>query len=196
MLKLYHNPRCSKSREAKQLLDEKGLKYETIEYIKNPISIAELQEIVRKLSIEPIELVRQKEAIWKENYKGKDLSDDEILEAMIEHPRLMERPIVVHNEKAIVGRQIGLKYETIEYIKNPISIAELQEIVRKLSIEPIELVRQKEAIWKENYKGKDLSDDEILEAMIEHPRLMERPIVVHNEKAIVGRPASLILDIL
>jgi len=108
MLKLYHNPRCSKSREAKQLLDEKGLKYETIEYIKNPISIAELQEIVRKLSIEPIELVRQKEAIWKENYKGKDLSDDEILEAMIEHPRLMERPIVVHNEKAIVGRPASL----------------------------------------------------------------------------------------
>ena len=82
MLKLYHNPRCSKSREAKQLLDEKGLKYVTIEYIKNPISIAELQEIIQKLSIEPIELVRQKEAIWKENYKGKDLSDDEILEAM------------------------------------------------------------------------------------------------------------------
>jgi len=108
MLKLYHNPRCSKSREAKQLLDEKGLKFETIEYIKNPISMAEIQEIIQKLSIEPIELVRQKEAIWKEKYKGKDLSDEEILEAMIEHPRLMERPIVVHKEKAIVGRPASL----------------------------------------------------------------------------------------
>lgn len=108
MVKIYHNPRCSKSREANQILQEKGLEYEVIEYIKNPISKDELKELIQKLGIEPLDLVRQKEEIWRENYRGKELSADEIIDAMIEHPRLMERPIVVNGNKAVIGRPPSL----------------------------------------------------------------------------------------
>lgn len=104
MIKIYHNPRCSKSREAKQLLESKKLEFEVVEYMKNPISKSELEEIVEKLNIQPIDLVRQNEMIWKESYKGKDLSNEEIIEAMIAHPRLIERPIVIHKNKAVIGR--------------------------------------------------------------------------------------------
>lgn len=108
MVKIYHNPRCSKSREANQILQEKGLEYEVIEYIKNPISKDELKELIQKLGIEPLDLVRQKEEIWRENYSGKELSADEIINAMIEYPRLMERPIVVNGNKAVIGRPPSL----------------------------------------------------------------------------------------
>lgn len=108
MIKIYHNPLCSKSREAKQLLESKNMEFEIIEYIKHPISKAELKQIIEQLDIQPIELVRQKEAIWKDNFKDKNLSDDEILDAMIEHPRLMERPIIVIDDKAVIGRPTSL----------------------------------------------------------------------------------------
>ena len=75
-------------------------------------------------------------------------------------------------------------------------IAELKDIIKLLGIAPIQLIRKGEAIWKDNYKGKDMSDNEIVDAMAEHPKLIERPIVINGDKAVIGRPPELILDII
>lgn len=101
---LYHNARCAKSREALNLLKEKDYDPEIVEYMKEPLTPNELQEIIDKLEISPEELVRKKEKIWKEEFADKELIDDEIVLAMIENPQLMERPILVHEGKAAVGR--------------------------------------------------------------------------------------------
>lgn len=104
MIKIYHNPRCSKSRQGVKYLEDKGLEFEVIEYLKDELNAEELKELIQKLNIQPIELVRTKEDIWKENYKDLDLSDDQIIQAMVENPRLIERPIVVNKNKAVVAR--------------------------------------------------------------------------------------------
>ncbi len=101
---IYHNPRCGKSRQGLQLVEESGLKYEVIKYLETPPQVKELTEIIQKLGIKPIELVRTKETIWKENFKGKTLSDIEIIQAMTDHPILIERPIVITDSKAVLGR--------------------------------------------------------------------------------------------
>ena len=103
-MKIYHNPRCSKSRQGLQILEASKLKFETINYLKNPISAKELTKLIGLLGISPIDLVRKNEAIWKEKFKGKQLSAAEIIAAMVENPKLIERPIVVHNNKAVIGR--------------------------------------------------------------------------------------------
>ena len=103
-IKIYHNPRCGKSREGLQLLENSGKEFEVVEYLKNSLSKEELKEIVRKLEIKPLDLVRQKEKVWMENFKDKNLSDEEIIEAILEFPVLLERPIVINGEKAIIGR--------------------------------------------------------------------------------------------
>lgn len=104
MIKIYHNNRCSKSRQGKQILEDSGKDFEVIKYLENIPSIEELREIVSLLGISPIQLVRKNEAIWKENYKGKDLTDQEIIAAMVKHPKLIERPIVISGNKAVIGR--------------------------------------------------------------------------------------------
>lgn len=104
MTTFYHNPRCSKSREALQLLEEKGETLEVIKYFDNPPSKQELKQIIELLNIKPIELVRTQEKEWIENFKGKELSDDEIVEAMLQYPRLMERPIAIKGVHAVIGR--------------------------------------------------------------------------------------------
>jgi len=106
MLKIYHNPRCGKSREALQLLENSGNDFEIVKYLEEVPSFKELSEIIKKLQIKPIELIRQKEKIWTENFKGKNLSDDEIIQAMISNPILMERPIVIKGDKIAIGRPI------------------------------------------------------------------------------------------
>ena len=103
-MKIYHNPRCSKSRQALFLIQEKGENPKIIEYLKEYISIEDLGLLLRMLKIKPIELIRKGEQIWKEKYNGKELTDDEIIMAMSENPKLIERPIVVKNGKAIIGR--------------------------------------------------------------------------------------------
>jgi len=103
-MKIYHNPRCSKSRQGLAILEASKLSFETINYLETPVTIKELTEIIKLLEISPIDLVRKNEAIWKENYKGKKLSDSEIIIAMAENPKLIERPIVINNGKAIIGR--------------------------------------------------------------------------------------------
>lgn len=104
MIKIYHNPRCSKSRQGVKYLEDKGLEFEVIQYLKDEFTADELKEVIQKLNIKPIELVRTKETIWKENLKDLELSDDQIIQAMVENPRLIERPIVVNKDKAVVAR--------------------------------------------------------------------------------------------
>ena len=103
-MKIYHNPRCSKSRQTLSLIQEKGENPKIIEYLKERISIEDLGLLLAMLKIKPIELIRKSEQIWKEKYNGKELTDDEISMAMVENPKLIERPIVVKNGKAIIGR--------------------------------------------------------------------------------------------
>lgn len=104
MIKIYHNPRCSKSRQGVKILENSKQKFLTILYLENILKESELKKIIDLLKISPIELVRKNEKIWKENYKGKELSDREIIKAMIENPKLIERPIVINNNKATIGR--------------------------------------------------------------------------------------------
>ncbi|MGB0981316.1 MAG: arsenate reductase (glutaredoxin) [Winogradskyella sp.] len=104
MIKIYHNPRCSKSRQGLAILETSGKTFEIIKYLENQLTVEQLTEIISKLKSKPINLVRKNEAIWKTNYKGKTLSDKEIIEAMVANPKLIERPIVVNNTKAVVGR--------------------------------------------------------------------------------------------
>ena len=101
---IYHNPRCSKSRQALSLLESKGNKPIVVEYLKNPLTTEQLSQIINELNIKPIDLVRKNESIWKENYIGKELSDDELVEAMISNPKLIERPIVTSSKGTVVGR--------------------------------------------------------------------------------------------
>ena len=103
-MKIYHNNRCRKSREGLAILEASNLPFEIINYLENPPTKEELENILILLGIKPIELVRKNEAIWKENFKNKDLSDNDIINAMLQHPKLIERPIVVQNNKAVVGR--------------------------------------------------------------------------------------------
>lgn len=103
-MKIYHNPRCRKSREALQILEESGKDFQVIKYLDEVPSKEELKSILEKLDYKPAELVRKTEKVWKENYKGKNLSDDELIEAMLTYPKLIERPIVVTSVKAVVGR--------------------------------------------------------------------------------------------
>ena len=104
MIKIYHNPRCTKSREGISELEDLNQPYEIIKYLENLLSKDDLVSILKMLNYKPIELVRTKESLWIENYKGKELSDDEIIEAMIQNPKLIERPIVVNGHKAVVAR--------------------------------------------------------------------------------------------
>ena len=103
-MKIYHNPRCSKSRETLQLLQDNGQEPEIIEYLKEPPTAATLKSLVQKLKIKPEQLIRKGEAVFKENYKGQQLSDAQWIQAMVAHPVLMERPIVEAGNRAVLGR--------------------------------------------------------------------------------------------
>ena len=101
---IYHNPRCSESRQTLALLQEKGVEPEVVLYLDTVPTNDELKILLAKLQIRPMQLVRKGEAVWKEKFKGKELSDDEIIAAMISNPKLIERPIVVKDNKAVLGR--------------------------------------------------------------------------------------------
>ena len=104
MIVIYHNPRCSKSRECLNFMETSKHDFSTVKYMDEPLSPEKLKKILKLLKLTPIELVRQNETIWKDTYKGKNLSDEEIINAMIEHPKLMQRPIVINGDKAVIGR--------------------------------------------------------------------------------------------
>ena len=106
MLQILHNPRCGKSRSCLAFATEAKVEFEIINYLENPLSVSDLKILIKKLNIKPIALVRQKETIWIENYKGKSMTDTDILKALAKHPILIERPIVINGDKAIIGREI------------------------------------------------------------------------------------------
>ncbi len=105
-MKILHNPRCRKSRETLALIEEKGAtsNLEIVEYLKDIPTKDELKNILKMLGIEAQKLIRKGEADYKENFKGKDLSEDEWIDAMLQYPKLIERPIVIKGDKAILGR--------------------------------------------------------------------------------------------
>ncbi|PIA77467.1 arsenate reductase (glutaredoxin) [Gaetbulibacter sp. 4G1] len=104
MIKIYHNNRCSKSRCGLEILEKSGKSFEIIKYLEDTLSAKTLKDIITLLKIKPIDLVRKNEAIWKENYKNKILTDTQIINAMAENPKLIERPIIINGNKAVIGR--------------------------------------------------------------------------------------------
>ena len=104
MIKIYHNPRCRKSRAGLAIIEKSNKEFEIVRYLDDIPSAESLTEIIKLLEITPIQLIRKTESIWKERFKGKEMSDAEIIEAMISNPKLIERPIVINNNKAVIGR--------------------------------------------------------------------------------------------
>jgi len=103
-MKIYHNPRCSKSRQTLKLINEANQEVEVVKYLETPPTEDELREVFDKLNL-PIEyLIRKGEEIYKTEFKGRELSDDEWIKALVQHPKMLERPIVVKDDKAILGR--------------------------------------------------------------------------------------------
>lgn len=102
---IYHNPRCSKSRQGLQLLRDQGIEPEVVQYLKSPLTVAELDRILGMLAVEPRELMRRKEKEYKEFGLGDESkTPEELLQAMVDHPKLIERPIVVKGGRAVIGR--------------------------------------------------------------------------------------------
>jgi arsenate reductase len=106
-ISIWHNPRCSKSRDSFKLLEEKGLDADVVKYLDEVPSIDELQKILKMLGMSSAqELMRKKEAIYKELNLKDETSEDVLLQAMITNPKLIERPIVIRGDKAVIGRPI------------------------------------------------------------------------------------------
>ncbi len=101
MIKIYHNPRCKKSRAGLEYLKSKGVDFEIIEYLKNPITEDEFKDILMKLNLRPLDMIRTQEDIYKKQFKGKNFTDDEWVKIMVENPKLIKRPIVVKDYKAV-----------------------------------------------------------------------------------------------
>lgn len=103
-MEIWHNPRCKKSRETLNLIQEAGKDVKVVEYLKTPPDEAAIKHVLDMLDIPAEKLVRKGEEVYKTNYKGKDMSDEEWIKAMAEHPKLIERPVVIEGDKAIIGR--------------------------------------------------------------------------------------------
>lgn len=103
-MKIYHNPRCTKSRQTLELLKKKGVQPQVILYLDDPLDEATLKKLIGYLKIEPIDLVRKSEPVFKEKFKGKKKTDLQWIKAMVKYPKLIERPIVVKGRKAVLGR--------------------------------------------------------------------------------------------
>lgn len=104
MIIIYHNPRCRKSREGLEIVKEAGVDFKVIEYLKTPLTYDEVYNLVNLLGIQPYQLIRTNESIWKEQFKGKELSDQDLIKAMSDFPKLIERPVAVNKDKAVIGR--------------------------------------------------------------------------------------------
>lgn len=101
---IYHNSRCKKSREALKLLLNKKIDVQVIEYLKNGLTVNEIKILLEKLKLNPIEIVRKKENIWKNQFKNKKLGNKEIINAIVENPILLERPVICNENKAVIAR--------------------------------------------------------------------------------------------
>lgn len=103
---IYHNPRCRKSREALQYLEIENIDHEIIYYLKTPLTSATLKTLLKKLQIQAVDLIRKNETVWKTTFAKKQLTEDELITVMINHPKLIERPIIVKDEKAVIARPL------------------------------------------------------------------------------------------
>ncbi len=113
MIRIYHNPRCIKSREGLRIIREAGYEPEIIDYLKNPPAATELKDMLNKMGKRPEEIVRKGEEIFKKEFKGRELTDDEWIEALIANPKMIERPIVVNGNKVAIGRPPSAIYSII-----------------------------------------------------------------------------------
>lgn len=104
MITIYHNPRCRKSREGLELVEQSGLPYRVVEYLKTPLDKAGISDLLQKLGMDAEALIRKNEAVWKENFRGLELNEPQLIAAIADHPKLMERPVVVRGEQAVIGR--------------------------------------------------------------------------------------------
>lgn len=103
-MKIYHNPKCSKSRQAKQILDQNDINYEIHLYLDKPLSKEEIIALLQKLKLSIKDIVRTKENIWKENFSDKEFTETELIEIVAANPRLLERPVIEHKDFAVVAR--------------------------------------------------------------------------------------------
>jgi arsenate reductase len=104
MIKIYHNPRCRKSRETLEIIRQAGHEPEIIQYLQTPPSAVELKDMLTKMGKKPEEIIRKGEEIFKSNFKGKSFTGDEWIKVLVENPKLIERPIVVNGDKVALGR--------------------------------------------------------------------------------------------
>ena len=110
---IWHNPKCSKSRDSFRLLEERGIDAEVIKYLDTPPTKEELKEVLKMLGIAPRELMRTKEALYKELHLDEETDDEKLIEAMVSNPKLIERPIVIKEGKAMIGRPLEKVLELI-----------------------------------------------------------------------------------
>jgi len=116
MITIYHNPRCQKSRTALQHIESLDTDVKIVEYLKNPPSVKELKEVLKLLQLKPVDLVRKKEPLFVSKYKDGSYSDTQWIKILVENPILIERPIVINGDKAIIARdEVSLK--KIKYYK-------------------------------------------------------------------------------
>ena len=113
MIKIYHNSRCGKSRSALQILQEKKIEFEVVEYLKEPLNQKQIKGLLKKLGLKAIELVRKNEDIYKNNFKDQLLTEKEWIKVLVENPILIERPIIESDEKAIIARPPELMEEFV-----------------------------------------------------------------------------------
>ena len=114
-LTVYHNPRCRKSREVVQFLQEKGLSFDTVKYLEQSFDKNTLGEVLKKIDKKPSEILRKNEVLWKKEYSSKDLSEYQILQLLVKQPKLIERPIVTTKEKGVLARPIE---KLMEFLNN------------------------------------------------------------------------------
>ncbi len=112
MLKIYHNPQCRKSRAVLQYLQARKLAFEVIEYLKNPLTEIQLEKLLIKLNKKPIEVIRTQEEYFRKKLKGKRFHDHEWIRIIVENPKLLQRPIVERDYKAVIGDPL----ENIEHL--------------------------------------------------------------------------------
>lgn len=106
MVKVLHNNSCSKSRAILEYLDENGVPFEVIDFVQNPLSMQEMKTVLKKLGMEVHEIIRKNENLYREKFAGKDFTDEEWMQILIDNPELMQRPILIKSSVAMIGRPI------------------------------------------------------------------------------------------
>lgn len=106
MITILHNNRCGKSRNALQFLESKGLEFEVRNYLENPLSEVEIEDLLEKLDVSVHEIIRKNEDLWKEKFSEKSYSDNGLISILANYPKLLQRPIVIKNSKAIIARDL------------------------------------------------------------------------------------------